>query len=276
MPPQSRKLEIRNSDRKAWLSIRFSNFDFRVPKVRCDMVAALVLATFVVFVLVDYFWQTRRPQPAVLASASEKLEEASTPLSMVGGFKVPAHLSYHPGHTWAVKEGRQVVRIGLDDFAARLVGRLDQIQLPARGRWLRQGERAWAVARGNHRFEMLSPIEGEVVDVNEEVLRDPSLAHRDPYGAGWFLTVNAPAVDANMKNLLRGRLAHHWMEESVAALRTWASPVAPIGLGSGPRAEVEGPARDVHLQDGGHAVADMLSVVPEERWERVIREAFLA
>jgi glycine cleavage system H lipoate-binding protein len=223
------------------------------------MVAVLVLATFVVFVVADYYWQTRHPQPALSARASEKLEETAMPLSMVGGFKLPAHLSFHPGHTWAVKETRQVVRIGLDDFASRLVGPLDEIQLPARGRWLRQGERAWTVARGNHRFEMLSPMEGEVVDVNEAVLRDPSLAQRDPYGAGWFLAVNAPAVDANLKNLLRGRLAHRWMEESVATLHTWAKP-----------------GTTAHLQDGGHAIADMRSVIPEERWAKMIREAFLA
>jgi glycine cleavage system H lipoate-binding protein len=223
------------------------------------MVAILVLATFILFVVADYYWQTRRARPELLVTASERLEEASMPLSMVGGFKVPAHLSYHPGHTWAVKESRQVVRVGLDDFAARLVGHLDQIQLPARGRWLRQGEKGWTVARGEHRFEMLSPMEGEVVDVNDEVLRDPSLAHRDPYGAGWLVAVNAPAADANLKNLLRGRLVHRWMEESVATLHTWASP-----------------GTSAHLQDGGHAIADLLSVVPEERWEKLIREAFLA
>jgi len=223
------------------------------------MVAILVLATFILFVVADYYWQTQRARPELLATASEKQEEASIPLSMVGGFKVPAHLSYHPGHTWAVKESRQVVRVGLDDFATRLVGHLDQIQLPARGRWLRQGERGWTVVRGEHRFNMLSPMEGEVVDVNEEVLRDPSLAHRDPYGAGWLIAVNAPAADANLKNLLRGRLAHRWMEESVATLQTWASPGA-----------------SAHLQDGGHAIADLLSVVPAERWEKLIREAFLA
>jgi glycine cleavage system H lipoate-binding protein len=194
-----------------------------------------------------------------MASESEVPEEAPFPLSVVGGFKLPAALAYHPGHTWAMKETRQVVRIGLDDFAARLIGRLDEIQLPARGRWLRQGEKAWTVARGNHRFDMLSPMEGEVVDVNAEVLRDPSLAHRDPYGAGWLVAVNAPAVDANLKNLLRGRLAHRWLEESVAALHTWASPGSAA-----------------HLQDGGHAIADILSEVPEPRWENLIREAFLA
>jgi glycine cleavage system H lipoate-binding protein len=223
------------------------------------MVAAMVLATFVIFVVVDYYMQRRRPQPVKVVAAAQEPEGLPFPLSVVGGFKLPAHLSYHPGHSWAIKEARQAVRIGLDDFAARLVGQFDQIELPARGRWLRQGERGWTVTRGSHRFEMLSPIEGEVVDVNEEVLRDPSLAHSDPFGVGWLVAVNAPAADANLKNLLRGRLAQRWMEESVAALHTRISPDP-----------------GVRLQDGGHAIPDVLAEIPEERWEKVVRELFLS
>jgi hypothetical protein len=49
------------------------------------------------------------------------------------------------------------------------------------------------------------------------------------------------------------------MEESVATLHTHISP-----------------STGVHLQDGGHALPDLLSVLPEERWERVVRELFLA
>ena len=223
------------------------------------MVAVMVMATFIVFVLVDYYLQRRRPQPEQAATATETIEETSFPLSVVGGFKLPAHVAYHPGHAWAVKESRQVVRIGLDDFAARLVGHLDHLELPARGRWLRQGERAWTLTRGNHRFEMISPIEGEVVDVNEEALRDPSVVHKDPYGTGWLVVVNSPAVDSNLKNLLRGRLAQRWMEESVAALHTRISP-----------------GTEARLQDGGRAIADLLSLVPEQRWEKVVHDLFLA
>jgi glycine cleavage system H lipoate-binding protein len=223
------------------------------------MVAVLALATFVLFVLVDYYMQRRQPRPEQVETTVPAAEEAPFPLSVVGGFKLPAHLSYHPGHTWAMKETRQMVRIGLDDFAARLVGHLDQIELPARGRWLRQGEKAWTVVRGNHRFEMLSPIEGEVVDVNDEVERDPSRVHADPYGAGWLVAVHAPAVDANLKNLLRGRLAQCWMEESVGTLQTRLSTVP-----------------GARLQDGGHAIPDLLGEVPEPRWEKIVRELFLA
>jgi len=223
------------------------------------MVAILVLATFVIFVLVDYYFQRRAPRPALAVAPTEHAEEVPFPINVVGGFKVPAHLSYHPGHAWAMKEARQVVRIGLDDFAARLAGEVDSIELPARGRWLRQGEKGWTLTRGEHRFQMLSPIEGEVIDVNMEALKNAALVHDDPFGAGWLVTVHAPAADANLKNLLKGRLAQRWMEESVAALNS----------------KIDGRA-GVYLQDGGHAVPDVLTQVAEERWDALLREFFLS
>ncbi len=223
------------------------------------MVAVLVLTTFICFVAVDYFLQSRRPKTLEVAAPSPEPEQQFVPVNIVGGFKLAPGASYHAGHTWAAKETRNIVRVGLDDFAVRLLGGIDQVDLPARGRWLRQGEKGWTVARGNHRFEMLSPIEGEVVDVNQEVLDDPSVIQKDPYGVGWLVAVNSPAADSNLKNLLRGRLAQQWLEDS------WETFHGHVG-----------PSTGVHLQDGGHAIPDLLSVLPEESWEKVVRELFLA
>ena len=224
------------------------------------MVPTLVLVTFFCLVAHDFYlqWRQSHRMEVKTAAPEAQVEASAFPMNVVGGFKAPAHLAYHPGHTWAMKESLQVVRIGLDDFAARVVGQIDQIDLPARGRWLRQGERGWTIGRGSHRFEMLSPIEGEVVEVNPAVLRDPSLAHEDPYGVGWLVAVQAPAVDGNMKNLLHGRLAQRWMEESVSALHTRISP-----------------GSEARLQDGGHAIGDVLSLVPEFQWEKFVQEMLL-
>ncbi|HTS67633.1 MAG TPA: glycine cleavage system protein H [Terriglobia bacterium] len=224
------------------------------------MVLTLVLVTFALLVAHDFYLQRRQARRLEVKDVATVAQAEATgfPMNVVGGFKAPAHLAYHPGHAWAMKESRQLVRIGLDDFAARVVGQIDQIDLPARGRWLRQGERGWTIGRGSHRFEMLSPIEGEIVEVNPAVLRDPSLAHQDPYGAGWLLAVNAPAVDGNLKNLLHGRLAQRWMEESVGALHTRLSP-----------------GSEARLQDGGHAIGDVLSLVPEFQWEKFVQEMLL-
>ena len=224
------------------------------------MAIAFMLATFILLVAHDYYLQRRQARRMEVKEAVPETrgEAMAVPMNVVGGFKAPAHLAYHPGHAWAMKESRQVVRVGLDDFAARVVGQIDQLELPVRGRWLRQGEKGWTIGRGAHRFEMLSPIEGEVVEINPDVLRNPSLAHQDPYGAGWLVAVQAPAVDGNMKNLLHGRLAQRWMEESVGALHTRISP-----------------GSEARLQDGGHAIEDMLSLVPESQWEKFVEEMLL-
>jgi glycine cleavage system H lipoate-binding protein len=224
------------------------------------MVPTLVLVMFTLVVAHDFYvqWRLARRMEVKVAVPEAREEASAFPMNVVGGFKAPAHLAYHPGHSWAMKESRQMVRIGLDDFAARVVGQIDQIELPARGRWLRQGERGWTIGRGSHRFDMLSPIEGEVVEVNPEVLRNPSLAHDDPYGVGWLVAVNAPAADGNMKNLLHGRLAQRWMEESVGALHTRISP-----------------GSEARLQDGGHAIGDVLSLVPEFQWEKFVQDLLL-
>lgn len=224
------------------------------------MVPILVLMMVVYFVVRDFYQQKRLERQMEVKAAAPEARPAAPAFSMnvVGGFKAPANLSYHPGHAWAMKESRQVVRIGLDDFAARTVGQIDQLDLPVRGRWLRQGEKGWTIGRGTHRFEMLSPIEGEVIDINAEVLRNPALAHEDPYGAGWLVAVQAPAVDGNMKNLMHGRLAQRWMEESVGALHTRISP-----------------GSEARLQDGGQAIGDVLSLVPEAEWEKFVQEMLL-
>jgi glycine cleavage system H protein len=222
------------------------------------MVITLVLTTFILLVAHDYYLQRRHArllEAKAVPPVVQKDETSFSSMNAVSGFKLPAHFAYHASHSWAMKDSLQVVRVGMDDFAAHLVGKIDGLELPARGRWLRQGERGWAVTRGTHRFEMLSPIEGEVIDINPEVLRNPSLAREDPFGKGWLLAVQAPAVEGNMKNLLHGRLAQRWMEESVSALHTRVSP------GSG-----------TYLQDGGHPVDDMLGLIPESDWDNLVRE----
>jgi len=223
------------------------------------MVIVLVLFTFICFVAVDYFLHSRPQKSLEMAAPPPEPKQQFLPVNVVGGFKLAPGASYHAGHTWAAKETQNIVRVGLDDFAVRLLGNFDHLDLPARGRWMRQGEKGWTVARGNHRFEMLSPIEGEVVDVNQEVLNDPSVIHKDPYGVGWLVAVNSPAADSNLKNLLRGRLAQQWLEDSLETFRSHVSP-----------------STGIHLQDGGHAIPDLLSVLPEESWEKVVRELFLA
>ena len=107
-----------------------------------------------------------------------------------------------------------MVRVGLDDFAARLVGKADGLVLPKRGQWIRQGQKFATLMREGRKAELVSPIEGEITDINEAALRDALLPGRDPYGEGWLMTVMSPDMKTNFRNLLNGTLARQWMKDA--------------------------------------------------------------
>jgi len=220
------------------------------------MTVLLVLATFALLIAIDYVRTSHKqvvqvqPQPAV------PVPLASVRPDVVAGFRVAPNRSYHPGHTWAVKESSDLVRVGLDDFAARLVGKLDGIALPQRDRWVTQGQKAVSLQHDGGRTDMVSPIEGTVVEINEAVLRDPELARRDPYGEGWLMLVNAPETKMKFRNLLSGPLAKLWTED--AALRLLRQvPTAPA------------------MADGGIAVESVSAGLAPKEWETLTREFFL-
>ena len=189
------------------------------------MTVIMVLLTFAIFLLIDYVRSQKQvvKQPAVQPVIREVPSHVVP--AMVAGFQVPENVRYHSGHTWALSESRELVRVGMDDFASKLVGKIESIALPQRGRWVRQGQKIWTIFRDGKSVDMVSPIEGTVSDVNEAVAKDPSLALKDPFGEGWIVTVQAPDSKLNFRNLLGGTLARMWTEDSALRLRN-RMPVA--------------------------------------------------
>jgi len=176
----------------------------------------------------------------------------------VSGFELPENCRYHPGHTWAVEETASLVRVGFDDFATRLLGKIDHIELPKRGQWVRQGQKLATVFRDGVKAEILSPVEGEVSQVNDAVLGDTALPGKDPYGAGWLVSVYSPDSKTSFRNLLGGSMARSWMTE--AAGRLFGKMPALAGAVA---------------QDGGLAVHDLTAELPDQKWGDVTKEFFL-
>lgn len=224
------------------------------------MTVIMVLMTFAIFLLIDYVRSHKQiaKQPVVERVVREAPSHVVP--AMVSGFQVPENVRYHSGHTWALSESRELVRVGLDDFASKLIGKIESIALPQRGRWVRQGQKIWTIFRDGKSVDMVSPIEGTISDVNEAVAKNPSLALKDPYGEGWLVTVQAPDSKLNFRNLFGGALARMWTEDSALRLRKHM----PIGMAA------------ALAQDGGVAVDDITSHLPEEDWATLTKEFFLS
>jgi glycine cleavage system H lipoate-binding protein len=229
-------------------------------QARWIMAVIMVLLTFGIFLLIDYARSHKQIARLVVPRTASQEVRARIAPAMVAGFEVPDNVRYHAGHTWALSESRDLVRVGMDDFASKLVGKFDSITLPKRGRWIRQGQKIWTIFRERKSVDMVSPIEGTVSDVNEAVIRNPELARTDPYGEGWLVTVQAPDAKTNFRNLLSGTLARIWTEDSARRLRQRM----PIAMAS------------ALAQDGGVAVDDISAQLPDEDWATLSKELFLS
>lgn len=219
------------------------------------MTVILVLATFVLFIVADYFLVRRKATHAVPA---EKRPVAAGGADYVEGFLVPAQLRYHAGHSWLMRERSHMVRVGVDEFAAALLGPLQKLELPKPGQWIRQGQKVFGLFRGDERTEMVSPIEGEVVEVNPEVLANPALVRQDPYGRGWMMTVHVPDEESTARNLVPVTLVRSWMRDAVE--RLYALQPQPAGAVAA---------------DGGRPAEDLFAGLTGASWREVTREFFL-
>ena len=223
------------------------------------MTVIMVLLTFAIFLSIDYIrGQKQAAKQAVIQHARPATVSQVVP-ALVAGFEVPENVRYHAGHTWALSESRELVRVGMDDFASKLIGKIESIALPQRGRWVRQGQKIWTIVRDGKSVDMVSPIEGTITDVNDAVAKNPELARRDPYGEGWLVTVQAPDSKINFRNLFSGTLARLWTEAAALQLRN----KMPMLAGA-------------MAQDGGVAVDDLTAHMPDEDWAKLTKEFFLS
>lgn len=220
------------------------------------MTVILVLVTFLVFIFVDYAIN-RRKVTAPIPLAAPQAEQAQAP-EIVDGFLAPEKFAYHSGHAWLFRERKNMVRVGADEFAAALLGKPEKIELPKPGQWIRQGQKVFSFYRGARKAEMVSPTEGEVMEINFEAVKNPQILRQDPYGKGWLLTVHVPDEESTGRNLLPKNLVREWMRESVE--RLYAHQPALAGAVAA---------------DGGRPSDDLLAGLPEERWNEAVREFFL-
>ncbi len=220
----------------------------------------LILGFLALFTLFYLYFTSRRFDNAT-AVISRSLD------SLVEWFRVPDNVLYHQGHTWVRPEDSELgfVKVGMDDFAQKMAGRMGLRNNPTVGSFIRQGERGWSLQDGEKSVDMLAPISGEVVEVNIALLAelekdDHAIASldTDPYDRGWLLKVIPANFERERKGLLSGTLARKWMEEVADQLRLKISPE----LGT-------------VMQDGGLPVAGMAKIINGEKWDVLLKEFFL-
>jgi glycine cleavage system H lipoate-binding protein len=172
----------------------------------------------------------------------------------VKGVTVPQGYYLHPGHAWVKIEEGSSVRVGIDDFALRLLGPLDRIEAPLMGKVVQQGEPHMVIRRGVHRANLLSPLSGVITAVNPKVREQGHLANQDPYAEGWVMTLHPQNLRKELKTLMIDRETEGFLDHEVDHLHHLIEEVsAPLAA------------------DGGTLAKDVFGAMPQLGWERLTR-----
>lgn len=119
---------------------------------------------------------------------------------MHGNYKVPLDLFYTIDHTWVLMED-DLATVGITDYGQHELAEVVYIELPDLGTEVLQGSPFGTIEAMKTVAELISPVSGEVIEINEALESDPLQVNLDPYGDGWIVKIRIHDPD-EIENIL--------------------------------------------------------------------------
>jgi glycine cleavage system H protein len=142
------------------------------------MTVLLVAMILVVFLVVDYLVQRSRLHRVVLQHQVRQLM-----------LEIPRDVQLAVNHTWFYRSADGNYKLGVDEFLGRLLGTVRSIILPEPESAVDSDKSCVVFAHEGKVLRLASPLAGKVVEVNDAVVKDPSMMLADPYGKGWLIGI---------------------------------------------------------------------------------------
>ena len=169
-------------------------------------------------------------------------------------------LFYHPGHTWVKVEKADEVRIGIDYFLGKIIGKVKVIVLPLSGRRCLQGETLCSIIQEEGILHIVFPVSGSILSVNQKLKDEPELLTKDPLGEGFLLTLKPKNLQRDQKHLFYGEAALSWYQKELERFKTAiVSELSPDQKGLG-----------ITMQDGEIRLGDIEKLIDTERYIQLV------
>ena len=118
----------------------------------------------------------------------------------IKGYNLPEDLYYEKNHYWVRKEG-DILVMGMDDFAQQMAGDIVFVQIPFSGKKMKTGKKFAQVESGKWLGKVYAPVNGKLIEGNEELETDPAIINQDCYEKGWMYKIE-PADLNELNNLI--------------------------------------------------------------------------
>lgn len=124
-----------------------------------------------------------------------------------GEFAIPGGVFISDGHTWASLDQEGTLKIGIDDFAKKLIGTINDFEFPNLGMQVAKGQTLFSIKQGRRTIPFTSPISGRVAKVNTEIIDDIESFDYSPYEKNWICQIDADDLDTELPKLKIGKSA---------------------------------------------------------------------
>ena len=195
--------------------------------------------------------------------AKQRKPEPSTVRLPADRFYLPKGFFVSKAHTWVELTFAGEARVGVDDFAQKVIGSIDRIEVAPLKKELKKGDTLLTVAHGNRVLSIPAPISGTVLTVNESLLASPQMLHQDPYVAGWVAVIVPKDISTELRLLAIADDAAKWLRKEVSRFRDFIKEQAQIGVAA--------PA-GVTMLDGGAPLNGVLEQFNENTWNAFQKE----
>ncbi len=107
---------------------------------------------------------------------------------------IPENLKYSDDHEWIRIEGNEAY-IGITDFAQNELGDIVFVEVETIDETLEKGEAFGTVEAVKTVSDLLLPVSGTILELNEKLEDEPELINKDPYGEGWIVKIKITNID---------------------------------------------------------------------------------
>ncbi len=132
-----------------------------------------------------------------------------------GEFSIPGGVLVSDSHCWASLADDGTAKVGLDDFAKKLFGRIDAIEFPSVGTSVKAGQTLFGIEQLGRQARFHAPVSGKVVKVNERLGRNCARLDETPYGKNWICVIDGEILDAELPGLKIGKSAVAFFQEEI-------------------------------------------------------------
>jgi FixJ family two-component response regulator/glycine cleavage system H lipoate-binding protein len=153
------------------------------------------------------------------------LDPAESERGFAGEFSIPGGVLISSGHCWSSLADDGSVKIGLDDFAKKLLGSISTIEFPNIGTYIKAGQPLFSVNQGHRRAQFSAPLSGKVVKINEGLGKHCGRLEVTSYGKNWICVIEGDDLDAELPLLKIGKSAVTFFQEEMDRFLLFAEKV---------------------------------------------------